>query len=103
MSIQYDYVNQAWVENGRYVDCNHPKSMKCGCYGRVHKGEVAPVANFELPPFDQKEWDELNEFAQDFLFNKDSLIYHGRDQAIEDGEFDDNPGGFGYPHTVPEA
>ena len=25
------------------------------------------------------------------------------DQAIEDGEFEDNPGGFGYPHTVPEA
>ena len=35
----YDYVNQSWVLNGRYVDCGHPVEMKCNCYGRAHKGE----------------------------------------------------------------
>ena len=32
-----------------------------------------------------------------------TIQYDYVDQAIEDGEFEDNPGGFGYPHTVPEA
>lgn len=34
----YDYNNQAWVVNGRYVDCSHVYKH-CGCYGRLHKGE----------------------------------------------------------------
>jgi len=39
----YDYKNQAWVRNGRYVRCGHPASMNCGCYGLTHQGElVAP-------------------------------------------------------------
>jgi hypothetical protein len=37
----FDYQNQAWVENGRYVRCGHPESMDCGCYGRQHEGEQA--------------------------------------------------------------
>ena len=35
----YDYDNQAWVKNGRYVQCGHPEYMDCGCYGRVHEGQ----------------------------------------------------------------
>jgi hypothetical protein len=35
----YDYKNQAWVKNGVYLRCGHPKEMNCGCYGRLHKGE----------------------------------------------------------------
>jgi hypothetical protein len=35
----YDYDKQAWVQNGRYVRCGHPESMRCGCYGRTHEGE----------------------------------------------------------------
>ena len=35
----YDYDNQAWVQNGKYVRCGHPEDMNCGCYGRVHEGE----------------------------------------------------------------
>lgn len=35
----YDYINGAWVENGVYLACNHPKSMECKCYGKAHKGE----------------------------------------------------------------
>jgi hypothetical protein len=35
----YDYKNQAWFENGRYVRCGHPEAMDCQCYGRLHDGE----------------------------------------------------------------
>jgi hypothetical protein len=35
----YDYTNQAWVLDGKYVDCGHPESTNCGCYGRIHEGE----------------------------------------------------------------
>ena len=40
MSVQFDYKNQAWVENGVYVRCGHPESMECGCFGRAHAGEL---------------------------------------------------------------
>lgn len=36
----YDYRNQAWVVDGRYVACSHPASMKCDCYGTMHAGEL---------------------------------------------------------------
>ena len=39
MSVQFDYKNQAWVENGVYVRCGHPELMECGCFGRIHAGE----------------------------------------------------------------
>jgi hypothetical protein len=35
----FDYDHQAWVKNGKYVRCGHPRDMKCGCYGTVHEGE----------------------------------------------------------------
>ena len=35
----FDYDNQAWVHNGKYVRCGHPDSMNCGCYGKEHEGE----------------------------------------------------------------
>lgn len=35
----YDYDNQAWVVDGKYIRCGHPDSMSCGCYGRLHAGE----------------------------------------------------------------
>jgi hypothetical protein len=35
----YDYDNQAWVLDGKYVACGHRASMNCSCYGRIHKGE----------------------------------------------------------------
>jgi len=35
----YDYENQAWVKDGRYLRCGHPESMDCRCYGRVHESE----------------------------------------------------------------
>ena len=43
----YDYKNQAWVLNGRYVECGHPSSMDCGCYGREHKDEETPVGSLK--------------------------------------------------------
>jgi hypothetical protein len=35
----FDYENQAWVENGKYLRCGHPDPMDCGCFGRLHEGE----------------------------------------------------------------
>jgi hypothetical protein len=35
----FDYENQAWVENGKYVACGHRASMNCSCYGKIHEGE----------------------------------------------------------------
>jgi len=35
----YDYDKQSWVKNGVYIECGHPKTMDCQCYGRLHAGE----------------------------------------------------------------
>ena len=39
---QYDYTNQAWYDTvtGRYIGCSHPSGMDCGCYGRLHEGQI---------------------------------------------------------------
>lgn len=44
----YDYTNQAWVRDGRYVACGHvpvPATGKyiCDCYGRLHQGEQIAI------------------------------------------------------------
>jgi hypothetical protein len=36
----YDYENQAWVKDGKYIRCGHPEDMECNCYGREHEGEI---------------------------------------------------------------
>jgi len=36
----FDYTNQAWVIDGKYVTCGHSINMNCGCYGRIHEGEM---------------------------------------------------------------
>lgn len=38
---QYDYRNQAWIVDGRYVACEHPERVRCRCYGTAHAGQVA--------------------------------------------------------------
>lgn len=43
MTTTFDYKNQAWVRDGKYVRCGHPALMNCGCYGRLHAGE--PIAH----------------------------------------------------------
>jgi len=35
----YDYDNQAWVIDGKYVRCGHPENVNCNCYGKEHEGE----------------------------------------------------------------
>ena len=35
----YDYQCQAWVKDGRYIQCSHPETMNCECYGKKHQGE----------------------------------------------------------------
>lgn len=37
----YDYRNQAWVVDGKYVACGHGKP--CDCFGTLHAGQ--PVAD----------------------------------------------------------
>jgi hypothetical protein len=39
----YDYRNQVWIKNGKYVRCGHPENMECFCYGREHAGETAII------------------------------------------------------------
>ena len=36
-TVQYDYTNQAWVINGRYVPCGHVR-IDCGCWSRMYEG-----------------------------------------------------------------
>lgn len=47
VGIGFDYENQAWVVDGRYVSCAHPASMNCNCFGKIHVGE-APAANADI-------------------------------------------------------
>jgi len=39
----YDYTNQAWVVDGKYVRCGHGTrpgfEVNCKCFGRLHEGE----------------------------------------------------------------
>lgn len=49
----FDYKNQAWVKNGRYVSCAHVGSCPgrtCDtCYGTLHAGElIAPGAEEDI-------------------------------------------------------
>lgn len=39
--MEYDYVNQAWIKDGKYVRCGH--QTDCNCYGRIHEGQKATV------------------------------------------------------------
>ncbi len=36
----YDYDNQAWVRDGKYVSCGHPESMTCQCFGKLNAGKA---------------------------------------------------------------
>ena len=43
--LEYDYLNQAWVNDGKYLPCNHPWPSCNLCYGTQHEGEpVDPEA-----------------------------------------------------------
>jgi hypothetical protein len=39
-TIDYDYDNQAWIINGKYIRCEHPATMQCRCFGLTHAGLV---------------------------------------------------------------
>ena len=41
--LYFDYEHQAWVRHGLYLRCGHLEAVDCGCYGRIHEGEAAPV------------------------------------------------------------
>jgi len=33
----FDYTNQAWIMDGRYIRCGH--ITDCNCFGKSHHGE----------------------------------------------------------------
>lgn len=41
----YDYKNQAWVRDGKYIRCGHPGV--CSCYGKAHEGEKCEVSEVD--------------------------------------------------------
>ncbi len=44
----FDYERQAWAVDGLYINCWHPESMKCTCYGREHQGEETPIVSEKI-------------------------------------------------------
>jgi hypothetical protein len=40
----FDYANQAWVKDGKYIRCGHPETMDCQCYGKEHAGESVTLS-----------------------------------------------------------
>jgi hypothetical protein len=43
VNSEYDYKNQAWLVDGRYVPCNHIIE-NCKCFGSVHEGQTKEEA-----------------------------------------------------------
>ena len=59
----YDYRNQAWVQDGKYIGCSHPASMDCGCFSRDHAGETlsgAQVYRLRVAEAENKSFLEAN-------------------------------------------
>ena len=58
MGTSFDYMNQAWIVDGRYVSCSHSETISCGCYGRFHEGEQAKPSDAIHPPLGTAHCDE---------------------------------------------
>jgi hypothetical protein len=43
---QYDYENQAWLKDGKYIRCGHSQDVDCQCYGKLHEGETPKHNNW---------------------------------------------------------
>ena len=56
MTKLFDYTNQAWTQDGAYVDCGHP-AAGCECYGRAHAGEA--VSEEVMHEMDEREGNVL--------------------------------------------
>lgn len=39
IKLGYDYLNQAWILDDKYLRCGHDELMNCNCFGRLHQGE----------------------------------------------------------------
>ena len=44
IGYQYDYENQAWLKDGKYIKCGHTND--CECYGKKHEGETPKTTNW---------------------------------------------------------
>ena len=36
--VEFDYENQAWIVDGKYVKCGHPNCNRC--YGTLNEGKT---------------------------------------------------------------
>ena len=52
--LGYDYANQTWIKNGRFISCDHPENMNCQCYGKLHYGELVTSPKNNLIPIPQE-------------------------------------------------
>ena len=46
--VNYDYINQAWIRDGKYQRCGHRGNCRI-CYGTRHEGELAPKDFDDMP------------------------------------------------------
>ncbi len=44
--LLYDYENQAWVKDGKYIRCGHSPDFDCQCFGKIHEGETPKSLNW---------------------------------------------------------
>ena len=68
----FDYVNQAWTVDGRYVACAHPDAPACKCYGNQHAGELAPIENLPTVPRTAPQTLTVSELPAALQFVSDS-------------------------------
>jgi len=70
--LGFDYDNQAWIQNDRYLRCHHPAEMNCQCYGRLHNGELADAETINNIATTQPQ-------AQTLTVEENCIINHSRD------------------------
>lgn len=59
----FDYENQAWVIEGKYLRCGHPDQMDCSCFGKVHDGEL--VDDYKTI---ERQEEQLERAEQEYLY-----------------------------------
>lgn len=59
----YDYENQSWIVEGKYIRCGHPEEMDCECFGKIHEGQTVLEVQFI------QQMDKDNEAMRDYVAN----------------------------------
>lgn len=70
----YDYINQAWVMQGKYVVCGHVEAgILCDCYGRTHEGMAPPAGDRRGRPL-QIQVTTTTTLVREWLFYADGML-----------------------------